>query len=189
MMWTPAGSQFKYECCKILLELIFYWTHCFYFIVCSQELERLGLDDTADLYVCEVPVEYQAVQSLLPVLWKEHNPQVWKNSHIILFCMRYYKNQTPGAFCFLWVARGPCWCFRHRHDCHSGAVRPQQRLHTPGQLQLLSSFWVLHGEWPRLYKITTAYGNSLQKSEWVKPRGCSVRVQGCWKVNSKQLQS
>lgn len=57
--------------------------------MCSQELERLGLDDTADLYVCEVPVEYQAVQSLLPVLWKEHNPQVLKNSHIILFCMKY----------------------------------------------------------------------------------------------------
>uniref|UniRef100_H3D0H4 Pyroglutamyl-peptidase I n=2 Tax=Tetraodon nigroviridis TaxID=99883 RepID=H3D0H4_TETNG len=44
--------------------------------VAVQELERLGLDETFDLYVCEVPVEYQAVQSLLPVLWKEHGPQL-----------------------------------------------------------------------------------------------------------------
>lgn len=59
----------------------------YYFTVCSQELERLGLDETADLYVCEVPVEYQAVQNLLPVLWKERNPQVLKNSHIFLLCL------------------------------------------------------------------------------------------------------
>lgn len=94
------------------------------------------------------------------------------------------QNPTTGLFCFLWVARGPCWCFRDSHDCHSGAVRPQQRLHTPGQLQLLSSLSVLHGEWPRLYKISPGYGNSLQKSEWLKPRGHSLCVQGCWKVQA-----
>lgn len=41
-----------------------------------QELEKLGLGETVDLHVCEVPVEYQAVQTLLPSLWKEHQPQV-----------------------------------------------------------------------------------------------------------------
>ncbi|XP_061653041.1 pyroglutamyl-peptidase 1-like [Phyllopteryx taeniolatus] len=44
--------------------------------VAVQELERLGLDEAVDLYVCEVPVEYQAVQSLLPSLWEQHLPQL-----------------------------------------------------------------------------------------------------------------
>ncbi|XP_061797680.1 pyroglutamyl-peptidase 1-like [Nerophis lumbriciformis] len=44
--------------------------------VAVQELERLGLGDAVDLHVCEVPVEYQAVQSLLPSLWKQHTPQL-----------------------------------------------------------------------------------------------------------------
>nr|XP_020471671.1 pyroglutamyl-peptidase 1-like [Monopterus albus] len=44
--------------------------------VAVQELERLGLGEAVDLYVCEMPVEYQAVQSLLPSLWKEHQPQL-----------------------------------------------------------------------------------------------------------------
>lgn len=79
----PAGLQFKYACAKILFELMIYMFNRFlYFTVGSQELEQLGLDETVDLHVCEVPVEYQAVQSLLPGLWKEHKPQVLKNSHI-----------------------------------------------------------------------------------------------------------
>lgn len=44
--------------------------------VAVQELERLGLGEAIDLYVCEVPVEYQAVQNLLPSLWKEQQPQL-----------------------------------------------------------------------------------------------------------------
>uniref|UniRef100_UPI003AAB103A pyroglutamyl-peptidase 1 n=1 Tax=Centroberyx gerrardi TaxID=166262 RepID=UPI003AAB103A len=44
--------------------------------VAVQELERLGLGEAVDLHVCEVPVEYQAVQSLLPSLWKQHQPQL-----------------------------------------------------------------------------------------------------------------
>lgn len=44
--------------------------------VAVQELERLGLGEAVDLHVCEVPVEYQAVQNLLPSLWKEHQPQL-----------------------------------------------------------------------------------------------------------------
>ncbi|XP_072219974.1 pyroglutamyl-peptidase 1-like isoform X1 [Leuresthes tenuis] len=44
--------------------------------VAVQELGRLGLGEEVHLYVCEVPVEYQAVQELLPSLWKEHQPQV-----------------------------------------------------------------------------------------------------------------
>lgn len=44
--------------------------------VAVQELERLGLGEAVDLHVCEVPVEYHAVQRLLPSLWKEHQPQL-----------------------------------------------------------------------------------------------------------------
>lgn len=44
--------------------------------VAVQELERLGLGEEIDLHVCEVPVEYQAVQNLLPSMWKEHQPQL-----------------------------------------------------------------------------------------------------------------
>ncbi|XP_061588700.1 pyroglutamyl-peptidase 1-like [Cololabis saira] len=41
-----------------------------------QELERLGLGEAVDLYVCEIPVEYKAIGSLLPSLWKEHRPEL-----------------------------------------------------------------------------------------------------------------
>lgn len=85
--------------CKILLEFIISGTHCCYFMVCSQELERLGLDERADLYVWEVPVEYQAVQRLLPVLWKERNPQVLKNSPIFLLCLTWNIRKIQQMVC------------------------------------------------------------------------------------------
>ncbi|XP_019967787.2 pyroglutamyl-peptidase 1-like [Paralichthys olivaceus] len=44
--------------------------------VAVQTLERLGLGEAVELHVCEVPVEYQAVQSLLPSLWRERQPQL-----------------------------------------------------------------------------------------------------------------
>ncbi|KAK7944618.1 hypothetical protein WMY93_000346 [Mugilogobius chulae] len=44
--------------------------------VAVQELDRIGLGEDIDLFVCEVPVEYQAVQTLLPSLWAEHQPRV-----------------------------------------------------------------------------------------------------------------
>lgn len=54
----------------------------------------MGLGEEVDLHVCEVPVEYVAVQSLLPSLWKEHQPQVLmeihnavhKNMHFSFYC-------------------------------------------------------------------------------------------------------
>ncbi|XP_020796561.1 pyroglutamyl-peptidase 1 [Boleophthalmus pectinirostris] len=42
--------------------------------VAVQELDRIGLGEDIDLFVCEVPVEYQAVQTLLPSMWEEHQP-------------------------------------------------------------------------------------------------------------------
>ncbi|XP_078524539.1 pyroglutamyl-peptidase 1 isoform X1 [Lissotriton helveticus] len=44
--------------------------------IAVQELEKLGLGDSVDLYVYEVPVEYQAVQRMIPALWKKHTPQL-----------------------------------------------------------------------------------------------------------------
>ncbi|XP_036412327.1 pyroglutamyl-peptidase 1 [Colossoma macropomum] len=44
--------------------------------VAVQELEKLGLGQNVDLHVSEVPVEYQAVQNLLPSLWKQYHPQL-----------------------------------------------------------------------------------------------------------------
>ncbi|OWK11712.1 PGPEP1 [Cervus elaphus hippelaphus] len=36
---------------------------------CSAELEKLGLGDSVDLHVYEIPVEYQTVQRLIPALY------------------------------------------------------------------------------------------------------------------------
>ncbi|CAI5799242.1 pyroglutamyl-peptidase 1 isoform X1 [Podarcis lilfordi] len=44
--------------------------------IAVQELEKLGLGDDVDLHVCEIPVEYQAVERLIPALWKKHCPQL-----------------------------------------------------------------------------------------------------------------
>ncbi|KAJ8274018.1 hypothetical protein COCON_G00086430 [Conger conger] len=44
--------------------------------VAVQELELLGLGPDVQLHVQEVPVEYQAVNSLLPSLWEQYQPQL-----------------------------------------------------------------------------------------------------------------
>ncbi|XP_070317842.1 pyroglutamyl-peptidase 1 isoform X2 [Odocoileus virginianus] len=43
---------------------------------CRRELEKLGLGDSVDLHVYEIPVEYQTVQRLIPALWEKHSPQL-----------------------------------------------------------------------------------------------------------------
>uniref|UniRef100_A0A8D2IXY4 Pyroglutamyl-peptidase I n=1 Tax=Varanus komodoensis TaxID=61221 RepID=A0A8D2IXY4_VARKO len=44
--------------------------------IAVQELEKMGLREDVDLHVYEIPVEYQAVQRLIPALWEKHSPQV-----------------------------------------------------------------------------------------------------------------
>ncbi|XP_066508311.1 pyroglutamyl-peptidase 1-like [Hoplias malabaricus] len=44
--------------------------------VAVKELEKLGLGQHVDLHISEVPVEYQAVQNLLPSLWKKYHPKL-----------------------------------------------------------------------------------------------------------------
>ncbi|CAL8367331.1 unnamed protein product [Boreogadus saida] len=41
-----------------------------------KELKRLGLGNSVDLHVQEIPVEYRAVKDLLPSLWKQHQPHL-----------------------------------------------------------------------------------------------------------------
>ncbi|XP_011781185.1 PREDICTED: pyroglutamyl-peptidase 1 isoform X2 [Colobus angolensis palliatus] len=43
--------------------------------IAVQELEKLGLGDSVDLHVYEIPVEYKTVQRLIPALWEKHSPQ------------------------------------------------------------------------------------------------------------------
>lgn len=52
---------------------------------CVQELEKLGLGDSVDLHVYEIPVEYQTVQRLIPELWAKHSPQVsrWEVARVL----------------------------------------------------------------------------------------------------------
>ncbi|XP_078279868.1 pyroglutamyl-peptidase 1 isoform X2 [Rhinoraja longicauda] len=45
--------------------------------VAVQELQKLGLGDEVNLYVYEVPVEYQKVLDLIPSLWRRHNPELF----------------------------------------------------------------------------------------------------------------
>nr|XP_008534442.1 PREDICTED: pyroglutamyl-peptidase 1 [Equus przewalskii] len=40
--------------------------------IAVQELEKLGLGDSVDLHVYEIPVEYKTVQRLIPSLWSLH---------------------------------------------------------------------------------------------------------------------
>ncbi|XP_024276894.1 pyroglutamyl-peptidase 1 isoform X1 [Oncorhynchus tshawytscha] len=44
--------------------------------VAVQELKKLGLGKDIDLHVYEVPVDYQAVQCLIPSLLKQYHPQL-----------------------------------------------------------------------------------------------------------------
>uniref|UniRef100_A0A5F7ZRP2 Pyroglutamyl-peptidase I n=7 Tax=Catarrhini TaxID=9526 RepID=A0A5F7ZRP2_MACMU len=48
----------------------------FLVIACLGELEKLGLGDSVDLHVYEIPVEYKTVQRLIPALWEKHSPQL-----------------------------------------------------------------------------------------------------------------
>uniref|UniRef100_A0A2K6G209 Pyroglutamyl-peptidase I n=1 Tax=Propithecus coquereli TaxID=379532 RepID=A0A2K6G209_PROCO len=51
--------------------------------IAVQELEKLGLGDSVDLHVYEIPVEYKTVQRLIPALWEKHSPQVSLRLHLL----------------------------------------------------------------------------------------------------------
>ncbi|KAG7275266.1 hypothetical protein CRUP_034993 [Coryphaenoides rupestris] len=61
-------SNIAYTCPQCCTEAVVLWVH--------QELQKLGLGKKVDLHVYEVPVEYQAVQSLVPSLWEQYHPQL-----------------------------------------------------------------------------------------------------------------
>lgn len=152
------------------------------YLLTLQELEKLGLGESVDLLVREIPVEYQAIQRLMPTLWEEHQPQVCQRKHSVRFF------QTPSYSLFslavLWAAGGPCGCVGVSHHCHSGAVRPQPGLPAAGQLQLLPSHSELRGERPRLPPLTAGHEHSVQESQRVRARRDPLCVRGRWKVSS-----
>lgn len=166
--------------------------------LCWQELEQLGLDDSVDLHVCEVPVEYQAVQKLLPSLWREHQPQVCEKTHDNVHLTKQNKaksiSQSKPACAsplsgLLPAVSGPRRCVGGGHHRHSGAVRPQQRLPPPGQLQLLPSLPLLHRERPRLHPLTPGHERRLHESQRLGPRGHSLRVRGRWEVSVLEMSA
>ncbi|XP_045155181.1 pyroglutamyl-peptidase 1 [Echinops telfairi] len=74
--------------------------------IAVQELEKLGLGDSVDLHVYEIPVEYKTVQRLIPALWEKHSPQ------------------SPGAIRGLPVGvSGPCTCSLWSLCCPPPVVR------------------------------------------------------------------
>ncbi|XP_032992670.1 pyroglutamyl-peptidase 1 isoform X2 [Lacerta agilis] len=123
--------------------------------IAVQELEKLGLGDDVDLHVCEIPVEYQAVERLIPALWKKHSPQV-----------------TGGA-------RGPVG---HGHHGDAGKVRPQHRLPRPGQLPLLPGLPVLHRRGPRVHRLSHRHGCRLQEGLHLGAGRRRDDIEGCWQV-------
>ncbi|KAJ8383311.1 hypothetical protein AAFF_G00221710 [Aldrovandia affinis] len=44
--------------------------------VAVKELQKLGLGPDVELHVHEVPVEYQTVKSMVPLLWEQYRPQL-----------------------------------------------------------------------------------------------------------------
>lgn len=54
-----------------------------------QELESIGFENNIDLTTHEIPVEYETVSSLIPVLWQKHKPQV-KRSQGHVYCLKNF---------------------------------------------------------------------------------------------------
>uniref|UniRef100_A0A8C8YGU1 Pyroglutamyl-peptidase I n=1 Tax=Prolemur simus TaxID=1328070 RepID=A0A8C8YGU1_PROSS len=94
--------------------------------IAVQELEKLGLGDSVDLHVYEIPVEYKTVQRLIPALWEKHSPQVScvKKSRPLSLCACAPAGQT--------IQRGPAGQGtqgHHRGDAGCpGAVGRQNQL-------------------------------------------------------------
>lgn len=44
--------------------------------IAVQELERLGLDKNVNLVIKEIPVIYDDVKKIVPLLWKQYKPKV-----------------------------------------------------------------------------------------------------------------
>uniref|UniRef100_A0A8C9BIA9 Pyroglutamyl-peptidase I n=1 Tax=Phocoena sinus TaxID=42100 RepID=A0A8C9BIA9_PHOSS len=66
--------------------------------IAVQELEKLGLGDSVDLHVYEIPVEYKTVQRLIPALWEKHSPQILETStrrkRVTICCPQAHRPQA-----------------------------------------------------------------------------------------------
>ncbi|KAM5310580.1 pyroglutamyl-peptidase 1 isoform 3-T4 [Glossophaga mutica] len=102
--------------------------------VAVQELEKLGLGDSVDLHVYEIPVEYKTVQRLIPALWEKHSPQVPLRLHLLHLSVPESRplSLCPRASPGQAVQRRPAGqglAGHHRRDAGCpGAVRRQNQL-------------------------------------------------------------
>lgn len=71
ILFEPPGSPKRLSASSKYVILV--WD---LYLLKFQELKKLGLGPNVDLHVTEVPVEYRAVQNLLPSLWELYHPQV-----------------------------------------------------------------------------------------------------------------
>uniref|UniRef100_A0A5F9CBS7 Pyroglutamyl-peptidase I n=2 Tax=Oryctolagus cuniculus TaxID=9986 RepID=A0A5F9CBS7_RABIT len=84
--------------------------------IAVQELEKLGLGDSVDLHVYEIPVEYKTVQRLIPALWEKHSPQVPVRLHLLHVAV-------PGPRALGLRPRAPAGQALQRRPAGPGAAR------------------------------------------------------------------
>ncbi|XP_040846798.1 pyroglutamyl-peptidase 1 isoform X1 [Ochotona curzoniae] len=102
--------------------------------IAVQELEKLGLGDSVDLHVYEIPVEYQTVQKLIPALWEKHSPQVPVRLHVLHVAVPGprplgLRARAPAGQAVQRRPAGPRAARHHRGDAGGpGAVGPQSGL-------------------------------------------------------------
>ncbi|XP_047700186.1 pyroglutamyl-peptidase 1 isoform X2 [Prionailurus viverrinus] len=102
--------------------------------IAVQELEKLGLGDSVDLHVYEIPVEYKTVQRLIPALWEKHSPQVPLRFHLLHLSVPEswplsLRSCAPAGQAVQRRPAGQGAAGHHRGDAgRPGAVRRQHQL-------------------------------------------------------------
>ncbi|KAM5232566.1 pyroglutamyl-peptidase 1 isoform 4-T9 [Hipposideros larvatus] len=102
--------------------------------IAVQELEKLGLGDSVDLHVYEIPVEYKTVQRLIPALWEKHSPQVPLRLHLLHISVPESRPlslcpRAPSGQAIQCRPTGQGTAGHHRGDAGCpGAVRRQNQL-------------------------------------------------------------
>ncbi|XP_058918508.1 pyroglutamyl-peptidase 1 isoform X2 [Kogia breviceps] len=102
--------------------------------IAVQELEKLGLGDSVDLHVYEIPVEYKTVQRLIPALWEKHSPQVPLRLRLLYLSVPESRplslcSRAPSGQALQCRPAGPGTSGHHRGDAgRPRAVRRQTQL-------------------------------------------------------------
>ena len=67
--------------------------------VAVQELAKIGLDNSVELLVCEIPVIYKDVKERVPLLWKKYEPTV--SIMITKICVQICSGDTKTCSIFI----------------------------------------------------------------------------------------